>query len=161
MTVIKELLITLVLAFSLLLITDAFAKDESDEMVDNIANFRFDLLGHPQIQSDSIKPVLATVERPHKLLIIPVRFPDLGYDRFAGEANQNEQNNAWFQQLLFAGGVQGALAGCSLRGFSLWPHRPLRWRSWSRCCRRSRRSRFPSPHGSSSAGRSWEPTFAL
>ena len=51
------------------------------------------------------------MDRPHKLLIIPVRFPELGYDRFAGEADQNDQNNAYFQDLLFAGGVKESQEG--------------------------------------------------
>ena len=105
---IKTILLPVVLAFGTLLSAATYANNESDELVNNIANFRFDQLGHPQIQSDSIKPALASVERPHKLLIIPVRFPELGYDRFAGKANQNEKNNAYFQHLLFAGGVKQA-----------------------------------------------------
>jgi hypothetical protein len=91
LSVIKKLLIPAIVVCGIFQISGVFAKDETTEMVDNIANFRFDRLGHPQIQSDSIKPVLATAERPHKLLIIPVRFPDLGYDRFAGEADQNQK----------------------------------------------------------------------
>ena len=100
--------------------TDTIAKNESDTMVDNIANFRFDQLGHPQIQSDSIKPVLAGVDRPHKLLIIPVQFPELGYDRFSGETGQNEKNNAYFQQLLFAGGVKEAEEGTLTYAGAKW-----------------------------------------
>ena len=73
-------------------------------MVEALAQFRFDELGHPQIQSDSIKPVLAPIERPHKLLILPVRFVDKGYDRFAGDPAQDDKNRAYFQDLLFTGG---------------------------------------------------------
>jgi M6 family metalloprotease-like protein len=110
-SVINKILLPVVLVIGALHNVSAFAVNESDEMVNNIANFRFDQLGHPQIQSDSIKPVLASVDRPHKLLIIPVRFPQLGYDRFAGEADQNDQNNAYFQHLLFAGGVKESQQG--------------------------------------------------
>jgi immune inhibitor A len=78
---------------------------EAGAMVESLANFRFDQLGHPQIQSDSIRPVLAGTNRPHKLLIVPVRFKDTGYDRFAGEPDQDARNREYFQQLLFAGGV--------------------------------------------------------
>ena len=85
----------------------AKSSDEATQMVDNLANFRFDQLGHPQIQSDSIQPVLATPERPHKLLIIPVRFADKGYDRFAGDPTQDQQNREYFQQLLFAKPTNG------------------------------------------------------
>ena len=102
-SVINKILFPIVLAIGALHSVGTFANNESDEMVNNIANFRFDQLGHPQIQSDSLKPVRAGVDRPHKLLIIPVRFPELGYDRFSGEVDQNDQNNAYFQHLLFAG----------------------------------------------------------
>jgi len=97
--------------FAILSSVAAVEIDEGSEMVENIAHFRFDLLGHPQIQSDSINPVLATIDRPHKLLVIPVRFPELGYDRYAGDANQDQLNKAWFQQLLFAGGVANSKPG--------------------------------------------------
>ena len=80
------------------------AQDSGQPMVEALAQFRFDQLGHPQIQSDSVKPVLAPVERPHKLLILPVRFSDIGYDRFAGDPAQDDKNRAYFQDLLFAGG---------------------------------------------------------
>jgi len=80
-------------------------------MVDALAQFRFDQLGHPQIQSDSIKPVLAPKDRPHKLLILPVRFPDTGYERFAGDPAQGAKNQAYFQDLLFAGGPENPSPG--------------------------------------------------
>lgn len=108
---IKKILLPVVLAVGVLQSAGIFAKSESDEMVNNIASFQFDKLGHPQIQSDTIQPALASVDRPHKLLIIPVRFPELGYDRFEGDADQNEKNNAYFQELLFAGGVKQAQEG--------------------------------------------------
>ncbi len=74
-------------------------------VVENLAAYRFDQLGHPQIQGDSIRPVYAAAERPHKLLIMPVRFSDQGYDRYAGDPAQDDKNRQWFQQLLFGGGV--------------------------------------------------------
>ena len=80
------------------------AQDAARPMVESLARFRFDQLGHPQIQSDSINPVQAPMERPHRLLILPVRFGDMGYDRFAGDPAQDEKNGAYFQDLLFAGG---------------------------------------------------------
>ncbi len=118
----KNLLVSVLAAIGVLSCVDPCAADESAEMVENIANFRFDQLGHPQIQSDSIQPVLASAERPHRLLIIPVRFPDLGYDRFAGEADQNEQNNAYFQDLLFAGGVKDSRPGTLTHYFQHQSH---------------------------------------
>ena len=81
------------------------AQDTAQPMVESLAQFRFDQLGHPQIQSDSIRPVLAPRQRPHKLLILPVRFADKGYDRFTGDPAQDHKNRAYFQDLLFAGGT--------------------------------------------------------
>ncbi|MDA1092964.1 MAG: immune inhibitor A [Acidobacteria bacterium] len=77
----------------------------SGAMIESLAAFRFDQLGHPQIQTDSIQPVLAPRSRPHRLLILPVRFTDTGYDRFAGDPEQDEKNRDYFQDLLFAGGT--------------------------------------------------------
>jgi immune inhibitor A len=98
----------LMLLASLLASPLTAAKEGSDaqSMVDALAAFHFDQLGHPQIKSDSIKPVLATLERPHKLLVLPVRFSDTGYDRFAGDPAQDSKNRDYFQNLLFAGGVE-------------------------------------------------------
>ncbi|MDG2039899.1 MAG: immune inhibitor A [Ilumatobacter sp.] len=79
-------------------------QDAARTMVESLAEFRFDQLGHPQIQTDSIKPVLAPQSRPHRLLILPVRFSDIGYDRFADDPAQDDKNRAYFQNLLFAGG---------------------------------------------------------
>jgi M6 family metalloprotease-like protein len=80
-------------------------------IVENLQQLRFDKLGHPQIRSDSIKPVLASPSRPHKMLVLPVRFSDETFDRFAGHADQEEKNRAYFQDLLFAGGAQAPRAG--------------------------------------------------
>ena len=85
----------------------AAEQDTARTMVESLAQFRFDQLGHPQIQTDSIKPVLASKARPHRLLILPVRFSDTGYDRFAGDADQDEKNRAYFQDLLFGGCRKG------------------------------------------------------
>ncbi len=82
------------------------APDEAAQaVVANLEAYRFDRLGHAQIQSDSIRPVYAPADRPHKMLIVPVRFSDIGYDRYAGDPQQDDRNRAWFQQLLFAGGA--------------------------------------------------------
>ena len=86
-------------------------QDTARPIVESLARLRFDQLGHPQIQSDSIKPVLAPMERPHRLLILPVRFADKGYDRFAGDPAQDDRNRAYFQDLLFAGGPAGPEPG--------------------------------------------------
>ncbi len=79
-------------------------QNSAQGVVESLAQLRFDQLGHPQLQSDSIMPVLASTERPHKLLILPVRFADQGYDRFAGDPAQDDRNRDYFQDLLFAGG---------------------------------------------------------
>ena len=60
-------------------------SDDAQLMVDNLANMRFDQLGHPQVASGSIQPAIASADKPHKLLIVPVSFSDIGYDRFAGD----------------------------------------------------------------------------
>ena len=79
---------------------------EAERLMDNLANQRFDKLGHPQIKTDSIKPVLATVQRPHRLLVISVEFTDLSYDRFAGDRNQDKKNRQYLQKLLFDGSIK-------------------------------------------------------
>ncbi len=102
----RELALLLALVPGTVLLSGAaLADDTSATMIDNLKRLRFDQLGHPQIQSDSIKPVLASRSRPHKLLILPVRFPDIGYDRFADDPEQDNKNRDYFQQLLFAGGA--------------------------------------------------------
>jgi immune inhibitor A len=78
---------------------------DAESMVEKLAALRFDQLGHPQIKSDSIKPVLAPPQRPHRLLILPVQFSDTAFDRFAGESGQDAMNRDYFQDLLFGGGV--------------------------------------------------------
>jgi len=79
---------------------------EAERMIDHLAKLEFDKLGSPQIKSDSIKPVLAPADRPHQLLVIAVEFPELGYDRFAGDKNQNSKNRNYLQKLLFGGSVK-------------------------------------------------------
>lgn len=79
---------------------------EAERMIDHLANLQFDQLGSPQIKSDSIKPVVASVDRPHRLLVITVEFPELGYDRFAGNQNQSRKNRDYLQKALFGGSVK-------------------------------------------------------
>lgn len=75
---------------------------ESLAMIEKMRNLRFDQLGNPQIQSNSIPPVLSTVERPHRMLIIPVQYANRRFDRFAGEANADARNQDYLQNLLFS-----------------------------------------------------------
>ena len=119
------------------------AKDEAVAMVDSLANFRFDQLGHPQIQSDSIAPVLAASERPHKLLIVPVRFPDTGYDRFKGDPAQDGKNREYFQQLLFAGGARAPEQGTLSHYYRHQTPRPGGASRRTPGCRRDLRQQLP------------------
>ncbi len=84
---------------------------EAERMIDNLANLQFDRLGSPQIKTDSIKPVLAPVDRPHRLLVIAVEFPEIGYERFAGDKKQNRKNRDYFQKQLFDGSVKRPKSG--------------------------------------------------
>ncbi len=79
---------------------------EAERMINHLATLQFDKLGSPQIKSDSIKPVLAGVDRPHRLLVIAVEFPELGYDRFANDKNPASKNRNYLQKLLFGGSVK-------------------------------------------------------
>ncbi len=76
--------------------------DPSLTMMQNLAAFKLDALGNPQIKTDSVHPVYSSVDKPHKLLIIPVAYSNLGFDRFAGEPDSAQKNRDYFQQLLFA-----------------------------------------------------------
>ena len=87
------------------------ADATSQAMVDNLAALQFDKLGYPQIQFDSINSISAGPDRPHRLLVLPIRFSDKAFDRFEGEAEQDLLNQAYFQNLLFAGGVTSPEAG--------------------------------------------------
>jgi immune inhibitor A len=91
--------------------TQAAPDPGAAAIVDNLEALRFDKLGHPQIKSDSIQPVLAPADSPHKLLVLPVRLADTSYDRFDGMPDQEEQNRAYFQDLLFGGGAATPRAG--------------------------------------------------
>ena len=107
MRVIACLATVLVAGVGVAFVPAALQTSEQDAalvVVESLARLRFDRLGHPQLQSDSIKPVLAPTARPHKLLILPVRFADQGYDRFAGDPTQDQRNRDYFQDVLFAGG---------------------------------------------------------
>ena len=72
------------------------------EMIEKLRNLQLDQLGNPQIKSDAIPPVLSTAERPHKMLIIPVQYSNLRFDRFSGGENADEQNRRYLRDLLFS-----------------------------------------------------------
>ena len=101
--------ICLKILFLALVLNSGFARSidlAAERMVENLANLRFDKLGSPQIKTDSIKPVLAPVDRPHRLLVIAVEFPELGFERFAGDKKQNRKNRDYLQKQLFGGSVR-------------------------------------------------------
>ena len=87
------------------------ADPTSQAMVDNLAALQFDKLGYPQIQFDSINSISARPDQPHRLLVLPIRFSDKAFDRFEGDADQDLKYQAYFQNLLFAGGVMSPEAG--------------------------------------------------
>ena len=96
------------------IVSATFARSidlEAERMIDNLANLQFDKLGSPQIKTDSIKPVLAPADRPHRLLVIAVEFPEIGYQRFAGDKRQNRKNRDYFQKQLFGGSVKRPKSG--------------------------------------------------
>ena len=70
-------------------------------LIERLGALDFKELGHPAVRWDHIPPVSASKERPHKLLVVLVRFPDLGFDRFKGAPDQDQQLTAHYQSLLF------------------------------------------------------------
>ncbi|MES2625442.1 MAG: immune inhibitor A domain-containing protein [Pseudomonadota bacterium] len=75
---------------------------ESLEMMRKLQNLQLDQLGNPQIKTDVIPPVQSTAERPHRLLILPVQYSNRNFDRFTGEENAEQKNQAYLQSMLFA-----------------------------------------------------------
>jgi immune inhibitor A len=76
-------------------------SSESLTMIGKLRDLRLDDLGNPFIKSDAIPPVLSTVDAPHRMLVIPVEYANVGFDRFAGEPDAAERNRAYLQNLLF------------------------------------------------------------
>ena len=70
-------------------------------LLKDLASLKFDRLGHPAVRWDSIPPVKASAQRPHQLLVVLVRFADLGFDRFQGEPNAAQRLTQYYQHLLF------------------------------------------------------------
>lgn len=75
---------------------------ESLAMIEKLRQLQLDRLGNPQIASDAIPPVRSTADRPHRMLIIPVEYANVGFDRFKGEPDAAGKNRAYLQNLLFA-----------------------------------------------------------
>jgi immune inhibitor A len=80
----------------------AAQSPEALAMIEKLRLLQLDRLGNAQIKSDSIPPVRSTADRPHRMLIIPVEYANVGFDRFKGEGEAAEKNRAYFQNLLFA-----------------------------------------------------------
>ena len=97
---------SLVLDFLIILFLFSLPTWGSDKVpaaiVESLANLQFDQLSHPQIQSDSIRPVRSTLKRPHRLLILPVQFSDVSFERFKGKPDANEKNRRYLQRILFS-----------------------------------------------------------
>ncbi len=75
---------------------------DSLAMIEKLRTLELDQLGNPQIKTDAIHPVRSTADAPHRILIIPVQYSDVGFDRFRGEPDAAEQNRAYLQRLLFS-----------------------------------------------------------
>jgi bacillopeptidase F (M6 metalloprotease family) len=75
---------------------------ESLAMIEKLRLLQLDRLGNQQIRTDAIPPVRTTADRPHRMLIIPVEYANVGFDRFKGESGAPEKNRAYLQSLLFA-----------------------------------------------------------
>ncbi len=80
---------------------DAALTGARARMVQDMAALRFDKLGNPVLRWDHIPPVRATEDRPHKLLVVLVAYPDRGFDRFRGAPDQGKKLAAFYQGELF------------------------------------------------------------
>lgn len=76
------------------------------EMVASLAALDTKDLGHPALAWDWIPAVKAPREAPHLLLVVPVEFSDVQFDRFAGEPDQADQLTAFYQSFLFDSSYQ-------------------------------------------------------
>ena len=84
---------------------------DSLEMIEKLRNLQLDQLGNPQIKSDAIPPVRSTPDAPHRMLIIPVEYANVGFDRFRGQADAAERNRAYLQDLLFSDDLRAPREG--------------------------------------------------
>ena len=74
-------------AAALILTIGAPARAQSPDslaLIDKLRQLQLDKLGNPQIKSDAVPPVRSTVDRPHRMLIIPVEYANVGFDLFKG-----------------------------------------------------------------------------
>lgn len=73
----------------------------AETMVSDLAGLHIDRLGNPVLRWDHIPPVLASKERPHKLLVLLVEYPDQGFERFAKDKEQGTKLRDFYQEELF------------------------------------------------------------
>lgn len=73
----------------------------AEKMVQDLAGLHIDRLGNPVLRWDHIPPVLAKQDRPHKLLVLLVEYPDQTFDRFAKDKDRGEKLRSFYQEQLF------------------------------------------------------------
>ena len=79
----------------------ALLTQRRQQMLSDLAALRFERLGDPVLRWDHIPPVTASKERPHELLVVLVEYPDVAFDRFAGQEDQGAKLAEWYQGQLF------------------------------------------------------------
>ncbi len=75
--------------------------DPSQKMVADLAGLHFDRLGNPVLRWDHIPPVLASKEKPHKLLVLLVEYQDRKFDRYKGEGGRSDKLANYYKTQLF------------------------------------------------------------
>ncbi len=73
----------------------------AEQMVADLAGLHIDKLGNPVLRWDHIPPVLAPKERPHKLLVLLVEYPDRKFDRYAKDEGREQKLADFYQNELF------------------------------------------------------------
>ena len=74
---------------------------QREKMVNDLAALRFERLGNPVLRWDHIPAVEAPADRPHKLLVVLVEYPDVHFDRYKGEAGQASKLVKYYEGELF------------------------------------------------------------
>ena len=74
---------------------------QGKKLLKDLGALRFERLGHPAVRWDHIPPVKASRETPHQLLVVLVRFSDLGFERFKDHPESNQRLATYYQELLF------------------------------------------------------------
>ncbi|MCP4445631.1 MAG: M6 family metalloprotease domain-containing protein [Myxococcales bacterium] len=73
----------------------------AEQMVKDLAALQIDKLGNPVLRWDHIPPVVAPKERPHKLLVLLVEYPDRKFDRYKGDPEQAQKLVDFYNGELF------------------------------------------------------------